>query len=77
MTTQPPVAPTVTDVFFAVVRLEGKVDVIATSVNGMERQLHDHEQRLRALERAKWPVRSVTTLAAIAAVVVPIMVTWR
>lgn len=77
MTTQPPVAPTVTDVFFAVVRLEGKVDVIATSVTGMERQIADHEARLRKLEGGKWPLRSIATLATVAAVVVPIMVTWR
>lgn len=73
MSTPPPVAPTVTDVYFAVVRLEGKVDVITTSVTGMERDLADHEQRLRRLEAERWPLRTITVLTGIAAVVVPVI----
>lgn len=78
----PPVNPTVTDVFFAVVRLEGKVDVIGASGSGMERQLADHETRLRKLESSRWPVRSITVLMTIAgvlvasaAVIVPVIMT--
>lgn len=79
MTTVPPPAttPTVTDVFVTVVRLEGKVDVIGTSVSGMERIVADHETRLRRLEDARWPLRSIAALAGIAAVLAPIMVAWR
>lgn len=62
--------PTVADVFVTVVRLEGKVDAIATSVTGMERILADHETRLRRLEASRWPARSIRLLTEVAAVVV-------
>lgn len=74
MSGQLPVRATAADVLLVVVRLEGKVDGIAGVVDGLK---DDHEKRIRALEAARWPLRSIAALAGIAAVLAPIMVAWR
>ncbi len=64
----PPVpgAPSNLDVLVAVVRVEGKVDALVTGHM-------DHESRIRALERGRWPLRAIVALASVAAVFSPIV----
>jgi hypothetical protein len=47
--------------------LSGKLD--ALPVLDHDAQLVDHEGRLRALERARWPLPSVAALTSVAALV--------
>lgn len=37
---------------------------------GADRQIADHEVRLRAIERSRWPLTSVTVLIAVASLVI-------
>lgn len=37
---------------------------------GADRQISDHEMRLRSLERSRWPLPTVTVLIALASLVV-------
>lgn len=73
-TPTPPDAPTVA---VELERLSGRVDTRFAQVNGelillgqrnsqTERQLTDHEQRLAALERGRWPLPHVLALVAVA-----------
>jgi hypothetical protein len=64
------VVVTLADIYRQVVELAGKVDAVLIHKEGNERALRDHEDRLRALERGRWPLASITVLIAIAAVVV-------
>lgn len=41
---------------------------------GAAEKLVDHETRLRSLERSRWPIASVTVLAALGSLVVAILV---
>jgi hypothetical protein len=42
----------------------------------IEQRFADQEARLRALESSRWPLRSITAVVAIAAVVVSIFALW-
>lgn len=68
------------DVLISVVRLEGKMDGMAQAQSlaqtSTDQRLADHEKRIRTVERARWPLASVATLATVAAVVVPLL-HWR
>lgn len=45
-----------------VTRVDSKLDALS----GQGRQLQDHETRLRTLERGRWPLPTIATLAGIA-----------
>lgn len=72
--------PSLLDVLISVVRLEGKMDGMAQAQSlaqtSTDQRLADHEKRIRTVERARWPLASVATLATVAAVVVPLL-HWR
>ncbi|MFI0906755.1 hypothetical protein ACH4TE_25015 [Streptomyces sioyaensis] len=48
-------------------RLDGRLDLLAQRDDQTEKTLADHEQRLTALERARWPLPSIAALVAVAA----------
>ena len=65
------------EIYDAVVRLTGRVDVLIEQQNYTSKGLeeakkaisdldHDHENRLRALEKARWPLPSLAALLAVA-----------
>lgn len=58
------------EVYDAVVRLTGRVDVLIAQQQAAAAETADHETRLRSLERARWPLPSASLLVAIAAVIV-------
>lgn len=41
---------------------------------GAAQQINDHEARLRAIERSRWPITSVTVLIALASLAVAVAV---
>ncbi|MFJ8821627.1 hypothetical protein ACIREE_07575 [Streptomyces sp. NPDC102467] len=51
-------------------RADGSLALLVQRSDQTDRQLSDHEQRLDALERSRWPLASIGALATIATVVV-------
>lgn len=43
----------------------GEMGATLAVIQEQLRDLPDHEQRLRALERARWPIPTIATLAAV------------
>lgn len=54
------------EIYDAVVRLTGRVDVLIEQQTQTQRDLQDHESRLRSLERARWPLPAASVLIALA-----------
>lgn len=50
----------------AVGRIESKIDGILDETKDIRSDLGDHEQRLRTLERARWPLPTIAALAGVA-----------
>lgn len=57
------------EIYDAVVRLTGRVDVLIEGKTHTDRDVTDHEGRLRVLERARWPLPSLAVVLSIAAIV--------
>jgi hypothetical protein len=53
------------EIYDAVVRLTGRVDVLIAQSEEVRHDLQDHETRLRALERGRWPLPAATILLAL------------
>lgn len=51
-------------------RVDGSLALLVQRSDQTDRQLADHEQRLDALERSRWPLASIGALAAAATLVV-------
>ncbi|MFE2046799.1 hypothetical protein ACFXAZ_38970 [Streptomyces sp. NPDC059477] len=49
-------------------RVDGQLALLVQRGEQTDKTLDDHEQRLDALERDRWPMRMVTGLAAVIAV---------
>jgi hypothetical protein len=73
MEPQPVVAITLREIYDAVVRLTGRVDVLIQQQSETTHDVQDHENRLRSLERSRWPLHSITALVSVAAVVVAVL----
>lgn len=60
----------------AVIRMEGKLDLLMVKTDDNTKALEDHENRLRELEKSRWPIAQISVviafLALIAAVVIPL-----
>lgn len=61
------------EIYDAVVRLTGRVDVLIEQQSHTQADVVDHEARIRTLERARWPLPSLAVLLSLAAVVVPLV----
>jgi hypothetical protein len=53
-------------------RVDGSLALLVQRSDQTDRQLADHETRLDALERSRWPLASVGALAAVATVVITV-----
>ncbi|MFI6247022.1 hypothetical protein [Streptomyces sp. NPDC051016] len=51
-------------------RVDGSLALLVQRSDQTDKQLADHEHRLDALERTRWPLASIGALATVAAVVV-------
>ncbi|WP_248870796.1 hypothetical protein [Streptomyces sp. HNA39] len=49
----------------AVGRIESKIDGILDETKDIRSDLGDHEQRIRTLERARWPLPTIGVLAGV------------
>lgn len=68
-----PIVITAREVYDAVVRLTGRVDVLINQQSVTQQEVVDHETRLRSLEKARWPLPSVALLISLAALVLPLV----
>lgn len=71
--TQPEGGVTAAEIYTQLAKLSAKIDVLITKMDGASAQGADHEARIRALEKNRWPMQAVAVLASIAAVVVAIL----
>ena len=74
--TEPPlggVVITSREIYDAVVRLTGRVDVLIEQHAATSHDVQDHETRLRSLERARWPLPSAAVLLSLAALAVTVL----
>lgn len=67
-----PITITAREVYDAVVRLTGRVDILISQQDTTRAGVQDHESRLRTLERARWPLPAAAVLLSLAALVIPI-----
>jgi hypothetical protein len=74
MATDPmgPITITAREVYDAVVRLTGRVDVLISQQSTTQAEVQDHEGRLRSLEKARWPLPSAAVLFSLAALIIPL-----
>lgn len=61
------------EIYDAIARLTGRVDVVIAQNEDMRKKHEDHELRLRALERNRWPLPTVAVLVAVASLAVAII----
>jgi len=61
------------EVYDAVMRLTALVDRLSGQHTDAEGDLRDHEARIRALERGRWPLPSLAALCGLAALVVSVL----
>ncbi|MFJ3084710.1 hypothetical protein ACIPJG_33860 [Streptomyces halstedii] len=61
----------------AVGRIESKIDGILDETKDIRTDLGDHEQRLRTLERARWPLPTLGALTGVAGAVVGVLALIR
>lgn len=75
---------TAREIYDAVVRLTGRMDVLIEQHNSMVQDVRDHEARadtrhadhearLRSLEKARWPLPSLAAVVSIASLAVAIL----
>lgn len=74
-TSSGPFSVTITarEIYDAVVRLTGKVDLLIEQQADIKKDKQDHEERIRSLERARWPLPTITVLIALLALIVALL----
>lgn len=50
-----------------------KVDHVSSQLDGVVADVADHETRLRALERSRWPLPSIAALIAVASLILTLI----
>lgn len=65
-----PVVVTAREIYDAVVRLTGRVDLGLAQQDTQRAISADHEARLRTLERARWPLPSLAVLLSLGGLVI-------
>lgn len=65
-----PVIVTAREIYDQLVRLTTAVEGLLKDHGDAEKKLADHEARLRALERTRWPLPSLAAVLSLAALVV-------
>lgn len=67
-----PVIITSREIYDKLVLVAASVQRISDQLDGMAQDLHDHETRLRSLERARWPLPALAVLVSLAALALPL-----
>lgn len=61
------------EIYDLLVALNTNVQIIAGDIKDLSAKADDHESRLRALERNRWPLPSLAALVSIAALVLALL----
>lgn len=61
----------------AVGRIESKIDGILDETKDIRHDLGDHEQRLRSLERGRWPLPTIGVLTGVAGAAAGLLALFR
>lgn len=61
----------------AMIRIETKLDQLGTDSRALRTDLADHETRLRALERARWPLPTIGALAGVGGAIAGIIALYH
>lgn len=61
------------EIYDAVVRLTGRVDVLIEQQAHTNTDVQDHEGRIRVLEKGRWPLPALSALVAIGALTVSVL----
>lgn len=64
------------EIYDAVVRLTGRVDVLIEQQTATRNDVQDHEMRLRSLEKNRWPLPSLAALISLASLAVAGVALW-
>jgi hypothetical protein len=64
---------TAREIYEAVIRLTGRVDVLIEQHADTRGDVKDHEERLRSLERARWPLPSLAAIISLIALGVGVL----
>lgn len=62
--------PSLADVYAAVLRIEGRLEVLAERQDATGRDVADHNTRLRQLEGRRWPLPAAGLLVSLLAALV-------
>lgn len=62
-----PVVITAREIYDQLIRVTAALERLADKHDEQGRDIHDHESRLRALEKARWPLPALAVLVSIAA----------
>jgi len=65
------------EIYDRLVLMHGDLQRVAHDVSAIRGDVEDHEARIRALERGRWPLPSIAALVAIAALVVSALALTR
>ena len=68
-----PVVITARDIYDALVKLTDTVNKLVGQGSGHDDDIRDHEERIRALERGRWPLPSLAALLSLGALVVAVL----
>lgn len=61
------------EIYDAVVRLTGRVDVVISQHDEQKADVKDHEMRIRQLEANRWPLPTLSVILAAAALVITLI----
>jgi len=64
---------TAKEVYDAVIRLTGRVDVLIEQQANTNNDVVDHESRIRSLERGRWPLPALSAVLALGALVTSVL----
>lgn len=76
---QPPHDPlgtvtiTAREIYDAVLQLKGSVDAQNAHLDELASDVHDHESRIRSLEKGRWPLPSVAVLTSLVALALGVL----
>lgn len=62
------------EIYDRLLLVHADVRTMAAATATIKANVDDHEERLRTVERSRWPLPSVALLVAVAALVVPFLV---
>jgi hypothetical protein len=58
------------EIYDQVVRTQGLVERLGDRIEDLNKDLIDHEARIRSLERNRWPLPSLSVLVSVAALLI-------